>query len=637
MLRLFQQIGRRSIISRAIFGAAAFCCLAAFLAVASPALAQQTGLATIGAETGLAATPLPILIARIIRIFLSVLGIIAVVLIIYGGFLWMTAGGDEDKVKKAKTVLRNTVIGLVIIFSSYAITTFILNALLRATGLGGGVTAIADKYAEPFSGSLGAGILESHYPARYAIDIPRNTKIFVTFKQPINPATIIRGWTGGDSGDLNSDNILIFETADVTNNQPNSPLGDTDVVVSFNEEDPTTFVFDPVPLLGDGVDDVNYSVWLGPGIELANGSAAFTGNYSDGYRWTFEVSTEVDLTPPRIVSVIPRTSTTSYARNISVEITFNEAMDPVASTGQYLPDEGQTFTNITVESPDAIVQGEYQPSNSYRTVTFTPTTACGEDPCGDTIFCLPGSDAGLPIAVTARAAPILAGQAPQAEQIGVRYAGLVDAVGNSLDGDGDRVAEGTIGDNSEDPDVADHYTWTFLTNNDVDDRVPEIVHITPKVDDFDVDGLAPVRFTFSLPMKGSTLSSSNVQLWPDPWYEFWFTAGKTDFAASGAEAGLEDVVAYSVVEVNHPTLVSLADGGWRYYSVATNDVKSAYQICMHPAVGPVVGNDEGRCATQTQPDLPYCCNGTPTAAPGCQIQSTLPVNIAPIYLPDSSQ
>ncbi len=52
---------------------------------------------------------------------LSLLGIIFIILIILGGIQWMTAGGNEDQVKKAQSRIKNAVIGLVITLSAYAI------------------------------------------------------------------------------------------------------------------------------------------------------------------------------------------------------------------------------------------------------------------------------------------------------------------------------------------------------------------------------------------------------------------------------------------------------------------------------------------------------------------------------------
>src|SRR3989339_1570232 len=86
------------------------------------------------AATGLGNTDPRIIIANIIRIALGFLGIIAVLIIIYGGWLWMTAAGEASPVDKAKKTLVSAVIGLIIILMSFALASFILNNLLAATG-----------------------------------------------------------------------------------------------------------------------------------------------------------------------------------------------------------------------------------------------------------------------------------------------------------------------------------------------------------------------------------------------------------------------------------------------------------------------------------------------------------------------
>lgn len=78
-------------------------------------------------------TSLPQMIGRLIQALLGILGVIFLVLTIYAGFLWMTAAGEDKKVKEAKETLTRAVIGLVIVLSAYSITTFILGNLLSAT------------------------------------------------------------------------------------------------------------------------------------------------------------------------------------------------------------------------------------------------------------------------------------------------------------------------------------------------------------------------------------------------------------------------------------------------------------------------------------------------------------------------
>jgi len=84
-------------------------------------------------DSGLGRTDPRIMIARIINISLSLLGILFVVLTVYAGFLWMTSGGNDEQVGKAKKILYTSIIGLIIILSAYSISNFVLKNLYTAS------------------------------------------------------------------------------------------------------------------------------------------------------------------------------------------------------------------------------------------------------------------------------------------------------------------------------------------------------------------------------------------------------------------------------------------------------------------------------------------------------------------------
>ncbi len=86
-----------------------------------------------GTYTGLGTKDVRETISTIIRTAIGLLGIVAVGIILIGGFEWMTAGGNEDKTKDAKKRIMYGVIGLAIILSAYAIATFVVNSLVNAT------------------------------------------------------------------------------------------------------------------------------------------------------------------------------------------------------------------------------------------------------------------------------------------------------------------------------------------------------------------------------------------------------------------------------------------------------------------------------------------------------------------------
>jgi lysylphosphatidylglycerol synthetase-like protein (DUF2156 family) len=75
---------------------------------------------------------LPQAIGNIISIFLSLIGVILLVIMVYAGFLWLTAGGNEEQVKKAKMYIRNAVIGLTIALAAFVITSFVIQQVQQA-------------------------------------------------------------------------------------------------------------------------------------------------------------------------------------------------------------------------------------------------------------------------------------------------------------------------------------------------------------------------------------------------------------------------------------------------------------------------------------------------------------------------
>ncbi|MCF6276282.1 MAG: hypothetical protein L3J07_00360 [Candidatus Magasanikbacteria bacterium] len=110
-----------------------------FVSDITAVFAQQAdtfGLVEVGQVTELGTQDIRVTIAKIIRTLLGLLGVLAVSIVLYGGFVYMTAGGSEDKLGQAKKIIINGVIGLVIVMSSFAITQFVLSSLSDATGSG---------------------------------------------------------------------------------------------------------------------------------------------------------------------------------------------------------------------------------------------------------------------------------------------------------------------------------------------------------------------------------------------------------------------------------------------------------------------------------------------------------------------
>lgn len=72
------------------------------------------------------------LVLKIVNFFLGFLGLLAVIMVIYGGFLYISSAGNDEKVGQAKKILLYAVLGIVVIVVSFAL----VNTLLK--GLGGG-------------------------------------------------------------------------------------------------------------------------------------------------------------------------------------------------------------------------------------------------------------------------------------------------------------------------------------------------------------------------------------------------------------------------------------------------------------------------------------------------------------------
>jgi len=111
--------------------------------MALPVSAQVTGKIGEGLNKAAAGAygtnpqPIESLAGNLISAALGIVGVLLLGLFIYAGFKWMTAGGDATKIKEATALIRNAIIGLVIIVAAYALTSFVVQSLGNATGAAG--------------------------------------------------------------------------------------------------------------------------------------------------------------------------------------------------------------------------------------------------------------------------------------------------------------------------------------------------------------------------------------------------------------------------------------------------------------------------------------------------------------------
>jgi hypothetical protein len=86
-----------------------------------------------GAGVGTSSASLPAIIGRVINVILGFLGIILLFYILLAGFKWMTAGGSAKQTEEARDMIKNAVIGMVIIVAGFAISNFVITQLATLT------------------------------------------------------------------------------------------------------------------------------------------------------------------------------------------------------------------------------------------------------------------------------------------------------------------------------------------------------------------------------------------------------------------------------------------------------------------------------------------------------------------------
>jgi len=98
-----------------------------------PAVAGALTVEDLSGTLDLGSADLKDTVINIIQWALGFLGLVAVVMILIGGFQWMTAGGNEEKVASAKKIISAAVIGLIIILLAWAIVIFVVNTATDVT------------------------------------------------------------------------------------------------------------------------------------------------------------------------------------------------------------------------------------------------------------------------------------------------------------------------------------------------------------------------------------------------------------------------------------------------------------------------------------------------------------------------
>ena len=94
-----------------------------------PVYGQLEELENVAQQADMDYVEAPVLIGRIVKWILSFMGLFLAGMIIYGGVLWMTAGGNSEQISKARKTIINGIIGLVIVVLAYSIAFFVVREM----------------------------------------------------------------------------------------------------------------------------------------------------------------------------------------------------------------------------------------------------------------------------------------------------------------------------------------------------------------------------------------------------------------------------------------------------------------------------------------------------------------------------
>ena len=593
--------------------------------------AQESGSDTFGLQpiqdtTILGSDDIRTIIARIINAALGLLGIIAISLIIYAGYVILTSGGDEEKVTEGKKIIVNAVIGLLIILASYGIVQFVFRLLSEATGSGGGTrTEIRERESFAGSGALGS-IIRDHYPFRDQPNVARNTRISVTFREPIDPESLIENTIGSvdadgepvfgdcvnpadrelnweaDCDQLKGSAVAVYPTSDSSEVVRAAALA----VAEGTAGRYFTFVFRPLTPLGSDIENISYTVDLTNDIKKADGTTgAFVSSLDGHYIWQFETGTEFDFTPPRVDSVYPEDSADNVYQNTIVQIHFTEAVDPSTVQG-FVGGDAAVFTNIIFGNRS--VAGNWTITNEYSTAEFTSSVLCAEhNSCGDEMYCLPPTPPVCPIEnpyceeVLVRTASLvncpetdqtclvdnaLAGSSSTANGFEARpFTGVTDMAGNALDGAEFNIPNGKplITDEvaiTAIENEADNFFWNFRIIDGVDLRAPSIRTVSPGIDAEHVGSDVRPAIIFSQRMweqtlGGITMTERGLEETVPFWYRILATVDTSDPGQTRTTA-----------LIDHRVFAPNGDDAY-YFPEIPSTVKSVTQNCLYPGRGPI--------------------------------------------------
>jgi len=449
--------------------------IGAVLGMASPIFAVELteGMEEVLTTSQLPTTPLVTVIGNIIKWVLGFLGLIATIIIIIGGFQWMSSGGNQEKIDKAKKLMINGLIGLIIVLLAYSISWFIIRAIEKNIGPGeeGG------EWGEEGPGNhyqlRGANylVITSRSP-KAGETVAQNTKVIVSFNQKLNadsfrldkencsnPTVYVQKIEGGNSTNIEG-SIIVKGNSFIF-----IPKGTcAGLFPQCNDKETTNcnFIFDNNSCCGC-FNPGSYRIMLKSGKEGILGTRSWGNTLGQDIVWTFTVGNFIDNVAPQIESALPLEGNT-VARNAGIAVTFTKPIDintlivynPCAE-GQECPSWSTNNLNdatIKVKIGEDGVAGYFERLTD-KSFMFRPTDFCPEKAAA--CHCFP-ANSSIKVEITN-------------EVKGINCVNL--DCGN------------------------EKCSWTFQTNEEFDLTGPEIISTSPTNQEKDIDRMSDVMANFN--------------------------------------------------------------------------------------------------------------------------------------------
>ncbi|MBI5370044.1 VWA domain-containing protein [Candidatus Uhrbacteria bacterium] len=319
--------------------------------LALPALAQVDlgALKAFGEAAGFSTGPsVTLIIARLIRTALSFVGIVVVIMVVYGGFLYMTSGGNATRLEKAKKILIQAVIGLLIVLSSFVIVQFIISRMVEATG--GGVSSSQSGPGDYPDGTTLTSFHLSSVNTQCAAAL-NNLQLQLVFSKDVNPATVsaalgIKKQGGGPvEGTFVTSGSLVTFTPSTSCPAPN----------------PQAKCFDP------NAQSATYNLVVNAGVLKSSSGATLKCTTEFPCSFTFTTGTGVDVAAPTLFMSAPGDGQSVAAGTIQMLQAKTQDDTGVSSVDFYaVNDDSPLFTSgLNLSTAGTIVGGNQ--NNAFST------------------------------------------------------------------------------------------------------------------------------------------------------------------------------------------------------------------------------------------------------------------------------